>query len=73
MSNTGIPKVEVTSAATSEQEADFEISDNPDDFSQFDSSCVPVIITLTKVHTQPNLREEGQLAGFLFCYFDRVI
>lgn len=51
MSNTGIPKVEVTSAATSEQEADFEISDNPDDFSQFDSSGVPVIITLTKVYT----------------------
>lgn len=52
MSNTGIPKVEVTSSATSEQEADFEISDNPDDFSQFDSSGVPVIITLTKVHNQ---------------------
>lgn len=51
MSNTGIPKVEVTSAATSELEADFEISDNPDDFSQFDSSGIPVIITLTKVHT----------------------
>lgn len=70
MSNTGIPKVEVTSTATSEQEADFEISDNPDDFSQFDSSGVPVITTLTKVHTQP---EEGQFAGFLFCYFVRVI
>ncbi|MCO5605604.1 hypothetical protein L7F22_059787 [Adiantum nelumboides] len=49
LSNTGIPKVEVTSAAAAEQEADFEISDNPDDFSQFDTSHVPVIITLTKV------------------------
>lgn len=49
MSNTGIPKVEVTSAATSEQEADFEISDNPDEFSQLDTSGVPVIVTLTKV------------------------
>ncbi|KAH7284675.1 hypothetical protein KP509_34G066100 [Ceratopteris richardii] len=49
LSNTGIPKVEVTSAAAAEQEADFEISDNPDDFSGFDVSHVPVIITLTKV------------------------
>lgn len=49
LSDTGIPKVEVTSAAAPGQEADFEISDNPDDFSKFDTSRVPIIITLTKV------------------------
>lgn len=67
MSNTGIPKVEVTSAATSEQEADFEISDNPDDFSQFDSSGVPVIITLTKVYTTKF--ERGRICRFLIMLF----
>lgn len=68
MSNTGIPKVEVTSAATSEQEADFEISDNPDDFSQFDSSGVPVIITLTKVYTT-KFERGGRICRFLIMLF----
>lgn len=68
MSNTGIPKVELTSAATSEQEADFEISDNPDDFSQFDSSGVPVIITLTKVHTT-QFERRGRICRFLILLF----
>jgi exosome complex component RRP42 len=51
MSNTGIPKVEVTNGSTGENEADFEISDNPDEFSRLDTSGVPVIVTLTKVST----------------------
>ena len=49
MSNAGIPKVEVTNGSTGENEADFEISDNPDEFSRLDTSGVPVIVTLTKV------------------------
>lgn len=68
MSNTGIPKVEVTSAATSELEADFEISDNPDDFSQFDSSGIPVIITLTKVHII-KFERRGRICSVLILFF----
>lgn len=41
--------MEVTSAAAGEHEADFEVSDNPDEFSPLDASKVPVIVTLTKV------------------------
>eukprot|EP00249_Psilotum_nudum_P011230 c23039_g1_i1 orf=380-1252(-) len=49
LGNTGIPKVVMTGSATGEDDADFEVSDNPDEFSQLDTSRVPVIVTLTKV------------------------
>lgn len=67
LSNTGIPKVEVTSAATSEQEADFDVSDNPDEFSQLDTSRVPVVVTLTKVGrhyiVDATAEEESQMSS----------
>lgn len=47
MSNTGIPKVDVDVGASGDEEPEVDISD--EDFLQFDTSGVPVIVTLTKV------------------------
>ncbi|CAN4075966.1 unnamed protein product [Withania somnifera] len=47
LSNTGIPRVLVREAASSNEQADVDISD--EEFLQFDTSGVPVIVTLTKV------------------------
>ncbi|XP_076884252.1 uncharacterized protein LOC143533313 [Bidens hawaiensis] len=47
LSNTGIPKVNVASAATSDEQPEVDVSD--EEFLQFDTTAVPVIITLTKV------------------------
>ncbi|XP_058093468.1 uncharacterized protein LOC131239662 isoform X1 [Magnolia sinica] len=48
LSNTGIPKVEVAQAnASMDEQPEVDISD--EEFLQFDTSGVPVIITLTKV------------------------
>nr|CAD1837792.1 unnamed protein product [Ananas comosus var. bracteatus] len=46
LSNTGIPKVSVLGASSDEQ-PDVDVSD--EEFLQFDTSGVPVIVTLTKV------------------------
>ncbi|CAJ2674371.1 exosome complex component rrp42-like protein [Trifolium pratense] len=47
LSNTGIPSVKVTAGAASDEQPEVDISD--EEFLQFDTSGVPVIITLTKV------------------------
>jgi hypothetical protein len=47
LSDTGIPKVNVSVSAASDEEPEVDVSD--EEFLQFDTSGVPVIITLTKV------------------------
>lgn len=47
MSNTGIPKVQIAAGASSDEKPEVEVSD--EEFLQFDTSGVPVIVTLTKV------------------------
>jgi exosome complex component RRP42 len=48
LSDTGIPKVNVSLNAETDGEPEVDISD--EEFLQFDTSSVPVIITLTKVY-----------------------
>ncbi|KAJ7569441.1 hypothetical protein O6H91_01G078100 [Diphasiastrum complanatum] len=48
LSNTGIPKVQVMGGLSLE-EADFELSDNPEEFSHLDTAQVPVTVTISKV------------------------
>ncbi|KAK7307178.1 hypothetical protein VNO77_40008 [Canavalia gladiata] len=47
LSNTGIPSVQVAAGATSDEKPEVDISD--EEFLQFDTSGVPIIVTLTKV------------------------
>uniref|UniRef100_A0A5B7B0I5 Ribosomal RNA-processing protein 42 n=1 Tax=Davidia involucrata TaxID=16924 RepID=A0A5B7B0I5_DAVIN len=47
LSNTGIPKVHVAANVPSDEQPEVDISD--EEFLQFDTSGVPVIVTLTKV------------------------
>ena len=47
MSNTGIPRVHVAAGAPSDEQPEVDISD--EEFLQFDTSEVPVVVTLTKV------------------------
>ncbi|RHN78015.1 putative exosome complex component Rrp42, archaea, PNPase/RNase PH domain-containing protein [Medicago truncatula] len=47
LSNTGIPSVKVTADASSDEQPEVDVSD--EEFLQFDTSGVPVIITLTKI------------------------
>ncbi|CAL8144227.1 unnamed protein product [Prunus armeniaca] len=47
LSNTGIPKVNVAAGASGDEQPDVDVSD--EEFLQFDTSRVPVIVTLTKV------------------------
>ncbi|KAL5994556.1 hypothetical protein ACLOJK_024609 [Asimina triloba] len=47
LSNTGIPKVHVAQSSSTDEQPEVDISD--EEFLQFDTSEVPVIITLTKV------------------------
>lgn len=47
LSDTGIPKVNVSLSAATDEEPEVDVSD--EEFLQFDTSSVPVIITLTKV------------------------
>lgn len=48
MTNTGIPKVQVAADASSDLQPEVDVSD--EEFLQFDTSGVPVIVTLTKVN-----------------------
>lgn len=59
MSNTAIPKVNILADTKSDDQPEVDVSD--EEFLQFDTSGVPVIITLTKVW---NLNCDGVL---LFC------
>ncbi|KAF7153326.1 hypothetical protein RHSIM_Rhsim01G0212800 [Rhododendron simsii] len=47
LSNTGIPKVHVAASASSDGQPEVDVSD--EEFLQFDTSGVPVVVTLTKV------------------------
>ncbi|XP_031264884.1 exosome complex component RRP42-like isoform X1 [Pistacia vera] len=47
LSNTGIPRVNVAAGAANDDQPEVDISD--EEFLQFDTSGVPVIVTLTKV------------------------
>ncbi|KAJ0427850.1 putative ribosomal protein S5 domain 2-type [Helianthus annuus] len=47
LSDTGIPKVNIASAATPDEQPEVDVSD--EEFLQFDTTAVPVIVTLTKV------------------------
>ncbi|KAL5794311.1 hypothetical protein ACOSP7_002905 [Xanthoceras sorbifolium] len=47
LSNTGIPSVHVAAEASNDEQPEVDISD--EEFLQFDTSGVPVIVTLTKV------------------------
>ncbi|XP_072085530.1 uncharacterized protein [Arachis hypogaea] len=47
LSNTGIPRVQVAAGESSDDQPEVDISD--EEFLQFDTSGVPVIVTLTKV------------------------
>lgn len=47
LNNTGIPRVQIAASAPDDQQPELDISD--EEFMQFDTSGVPVIVTLTKV------------------------
>lgn len=47
LSNTGIPRVLVAAGASGDEQPEVDISD--EEFLQFDTSDIPVIVTLTKV------------------------
>lgn len=47
LSNTGIPKVQVAADASSTSQPEVDVSD--EEYLQFDTSGVPVVVTLTKV------------------------
>ncbi|CAI0378018.1 unnamed protein product [Linum tenue] len=47
LANTAIPKVNISAAASADEQPEVDISD--EEFLQFDTSAVPVIITLTQV------------------------
>lgn len=47
MSNTGIPRVHVAAGVSGDEQPEVDISD--EEFLQFDTSDMPVIVTLTKV------------------------
>lgn len=74
LSNTGIPKVEVVPAASPDQQADINISD--DEFSYLDTSGVPVIVTLTKVGrhyiVDATLEEESQMSSAVSVAINRL-
>lgn len=71
MSNTGIPKVNVAVGASSDEQPEVDISD--EEFLQFDTSAVPVIITLTKVAQVHSLLVAGWEALYCGCNFRRGI
>ncbi|KAK9096219.1 hypothetical protein Sjap_021716 [Stephania japonica] len=65
LSNTGIPKVNVAAEFSAEEQPEVDISD--EDFLRFDTSSVPVVITLTKVGkhyiVDATLEEESHMSS----------
>ncbi|KAF5762948.1 putative exoribonuclease, phosphorolytic domain 2, PNPase/RNase PH domain superfamily [Helianthus annuus] len=63
--NTGIPKVNVASAAIPDEQPEVDVSD--EEFLQFDTTTVPVIVTLTKVGrhyiVDATSKEESQMSS----------
>ncbi|KAF6153733.1 hypothetical protein GIB67_000966 [Kingdonia uniflora] len=74
LSNTGIPKVNVAIGASADEQPEVDISD--EEFLQFDTSEVPVIITLTKVGGQYYIvdatsEEESQMSSAISVSINR--
>ncbi|KAM7503771.1 hypothetical protein LguiB_002675 [Lonicera macranthoides] len=67
LSNTGIPKVNVAAGAASDEQPEVDVSD--EEFLQFDTSGVPVIVTLTKIGrhyiVDATSEEESQMSSAL--------
>ncbi|XP_010907957.1 uncharacterized protein [Elaeis guineensis] len=65
LSNTGIPKVNVDLGASPDDQPEVDVSD--EEFLQFDTSGVPVVVTLTKVGrhyiVDATLEEESQMSS----------
>ncbi|KAM0931030.1 hypothetical protein ACQ4PT_000539 [Festuca glaucescens] len=74
LSDTGIPKVNVSLNAETDGEPEFDISD--EDFLQFDTSSVPVIVTLTKVGkhyiVDATSEEESQMSSAVSVSVNRL-
>ncbi|GJS64701.1 exosome complex component RRP42 [Tanacetum coccineum] len=73
LSNTGIPKVNVASATPSDEQPKVDVSD--EEFLQFDTTAVPVIVTLTKVGrhyiVDATTKEESQMSSAVFVSINR--
>ena len=68
LSNTGIPKVDVAAETPGDEQPEVNISD--EEFLQFDTSGVPVIVTLTKVKQfYCSLKFVIFFLRKMFCYF----
>ncbi|KAI9085381.1 hypothetical protein K1719_032637 [Acacia pycnantha] len=73
LSNTGIPRVHVAAGASSDKQPEVDISE--EEFFQFNTSAVPVIVTLTKVGRQcivdATSEEESQMNSAVSISFNR--
>ncbi|KAG5553511.1 hypothetical protein RHGRI_011402 [Rhododendron griersonianum] len=73
LSNTGIPKVHVATSASSDGQPEVDVSD--EDFLQFDTSRVPVVVTLTKVGrhyiVDATSKEESQMSSAISVSINR--
>lgn len=73
LSNTGIPKVQVAAVAADDEKPEVDVSD--EEFLQFDTSGVPVIITLTRVGRHYIIdatpEEESHMSAALSISIDR--
>lgn len=73
LSNTGIPKVNVAASASSDGQPEVDVSD--EEFLQFDTSGVPVIVTLTKVGrhyiVDATSEEESQMSSAISVSINR--
>ncbi|KAF3533636.1 hypothetical protein DY000_02043677 [Brassica cretica] len=65
LTNTAIPKVQVSAEVADDEQPEIDISD--EEYQQFDTSSVPVIVTLTKVGNQyivdATAEEESQMSS----------
>ncbi|KAG5562544.1 hypothetical protein RHGRI_005320 [Rhododendron griersonianum] len=73
LSNTGIPKVNVAASASSDGQPEVDVSD--EEFLQFDTSGVPVVVTLTKVGrhyiVDATSEEESQMSSAISVSINR--
>ncbi|KAK7380661.1 hypothetical protein VNO78_33176 [Psophocarpus tetragonolobus] len=73
LSNTGIPRVQVAAGTLNDEHPEVDVCD--DEFLQFDTSGVPVIVTLTKVGrhyiVDATSEEESQMSSAVSISFNR--
>lgn len=73
LSITGIPKVQISSTAASDEQPEVDISD--EEFLQFDTAGVPVVVTLTKVGkhyiVDATTEEESQMSSAISISINR--